>query len=70
MREIDYKVRVCLVGMKRERKEKGGGKREKKMEKYAVWYGRKILWVGPTNFNPPKSGRKMERKEGMVFGFN
>ena len=30
-----------MVGMKRERKEKGGGKREKKNGKICVWYGEK-----------------------------
>src|SRR5579862_3270385 len=71
-------LRVCLVGMKRERKEKGGGK----MENYVFGMERKMegreKWVEnfmgvthkftPINFNPPKSGRKMEGKRVDFLG--
>ena len=65
-----------MVGRNRERKEKGGGKREKKIGKYVFGMERKMegrekweekLWVGPTIFNPPKSGWKRERKEGIFL---
>ena len=36
------RLRVCLVGRKRERKERGGGKREKKMEKCVFGMERKM----------------------------
>ena len=65
-----------MVGRKRERKERGGGKREKKMDKCVFGMerkmkgrknGRKKWCVRPTILFSPKSERKNEGKKGVSF---
>ena len=66
-----------MVGRKRDRRERGGGKREKKMEKCVFGMKRKMekkeKWkenfvCGTHHFFPPKVGANRREKKGKAFG--
>ena len=75
-------LRVCLVGRKRERKERGGGKSGGKREKWVFGMERKVegkenwrekwreknMWGPPYSFLPKVGGKGRERKSKKKVG--